>query len=573
MPSDFLEFAEPEADRAQSGNKTGWKLAVIDDDEAVHEGTRFALRHFAIHGYGLELIGAHSAAQGFELLKANPDTAVVLLDVVMETEDAGLKLAKAIREELKNELIRIILRTGQPGQAPERQVVVDYDINDYKAKTELTADKLFTTLTAAFRSYDHLKRLDDTRIGLEMIVGASASLFDDRSLKTLAQGVLIQISALLEIETDGILIMREACGASPLVLAGLGKFETDGENGIDRSELFAKAAAAGRPVRSDGLVCLFVKTGSGAEILVALATEDDLTETQASLVSVFSAKLAIAFDNARLYDELRLANEELEERVARRTRELASANERLEAQGALLKRVNAFKNEILGTIAHDLKNPIAVILGRSEMLTNLNESLDEPLRERFAKQVGHIRASAERMTRIVDMSIADALADALDISVERRPVDLAAIAATTAELSRTLAERKEQRLAVSTEGPLAVEGDPDRLAEAIDNLVSNALKYTPLGGEIRVEAARLDGKARVTVADSGPGLNSQDTARLFGRFQRLSAQPTAGESSTGLGLSIVSKIVELHQGEIVVEEKGPLGGASFSILIPLLETR
>ncbi len=573
MPSDFLEFADPEPLAAEPREKLGWKLAVIDDDEAVHEGTRFALRHFALHGYGLELIGAHSAAEGFELLKANPDTAVVLLDVVMETEDAGLKLAKAIREELKNELIRIILRTGQPGQAPERQVVVDYDINDYKAKTELTADRLFTTLTAALRGYDQLKRLDDTRVGLEMIVGASASLFDDRSLKTLAQGVLIQISALLEIETDGILIMRETNGADPLVLAGLGKFERDGETGMDRSELFAAAAAAGRPIRRDGLVCLFVRTGSGAEILVALATEDDITETQASLVSVFSAKLAIAFDNARLYDELRLANEALEERVAQRTRELAGANQRLEAQGALLKRVNAFKNEILGTIAHDLKNPIAVILGRSEMLGTLTDSLEEPLRERFAKQVGHIRASAERMTRIVDMSIADALADALDISVERRVLDLATIAASTAELSRALAERKNQGLTIATDGPLMVEGDPGRLAEAIDNLVSNALKYTPIGGEIRLEAKQAGDRAMVTVADSGPGLNAQDTARLFGRFQRLSAQPTAGESSTGLGLSIVSKIVELHQGEIVVEEKGPLGGAAFAILIPLLETR
>ena len=575
MTGDFLEFAEPSDRAEQHGTEAGWKLAVIDDDDAVHEGTRFALKHFALYGYGLEIISARSAAEGLELLRANPDTAVVLLDVVMETDDAGLKLAKAIREELKNDLVRIILRTGQPGQAPERQIVVDYDINDYKAKTELTADKLFTTLTAALRGYDQLKRLDDTRVGLEMIVGASASLFDDRSLKTLAHGVLIQISALLEIETDGILIMRETGGASPLVLAGLGQFETSDEaGGIDRGALFAAVAAAevGRPVRHEGLVCLFVKTGSGAEILVALATVDELTETQASLVSVFSAKLAIAFDNARLYDELRLANEELEARVARRTRELANANERLTAQSALLKRVNAFKNEILGTIAHDLKNPIAVILGRSEMLTSLGETLDEDLRERFAKQVGHIRNSAERMTRIVDMSIADALADALDITVERHRVDLAMIAATTTELTRPLAEKKDQTLTIAVEAPLCVAGDPDRLAEAVDNLVSNAMKYAPVGGAIRVEAARSGDHARVMVSDSGPGLNSQDSVRLFGRFQRLSAQPTGGESSTGLGLSIVRKIVELHQGDIVVEERGLLGGASFSILLPLLET-
>ncbi|MCQ0989533.1 hybrid sensor histidine kinase/response regulator [Jiella marina] len=572
MPSDFLEFAEPSEAEAGSSVAVGWKIAVIDDDEAVHDGTRFALKHFSLQGYGLEIVGAHSAREGLELLRAHPDTAVVLLDVVMETDDAGLRLAQAIREELKNELVRIILRTGQPGQAPEHRVVVEYDINDYKAKTELTSEKLFTTLTAALRGYDQLKRLDDTRIGLEMIVAASASLFDDRSLQTLAHGVLIQISALLEIETDGILIMRENNGADPLVLAGLGKFERSPDTGFDKLGLFSDAAAAGGPVRKDGLVCLYVKTGSGAEILVALATEDELTETQTSLVSVFSAKLAIAFDNAHLYDELRKANEELEERVRRRTAELGSANERLRAQGALLKRVNAFKNEILGTIAHDLKNPLAVILGRSEMLSTLSERLEDKTRELFSRQVDQIRGSAERMTRIVEVSIADALSDALDISVDKQAIDLSSLVAGTAELSRALADSKEQTLTVDVEPQLTAACDPDRIAEAVDNLISNAIKYTPLGGEIRVEARREDGFVRICVSDSGPGLNDQDTVRLFGRFQRLSAQPTAGESSTGLGLSIVRKIVELHEGEVTVEENGPLGGASFSIMIPLLET-
>ncbi|MCD2486593.1 hypothetical protein LRN66_14520, partial [Staphylococcus aureus] len=89
---------------------------------------------------------------------------------VMETDDAGLKLVDYIRRDLKEETVRIILRTGQPGQAPERRVIVDYDINDYKAKTELTADKLFTSLTAALRAYQQLRRLDETRRGLEIII-------------------------------------------------------------------------------------------------------------------------------------------------------------------------------------------------------------------------------------------------------------------------------------------------------------------------------------------------------------------------------------------------------------------
>src|SRR5260370_22001440 len=129
-----------------------WKVAVIDYAQAVHEGTRFALSDYSLHGQTLEILSAYSAAEGRELMRAHPDIAAVLLDVIMETDAAGLDLVEYIRNEIRNETVRIILRTGQPGQAPERRVIVQYDINDYKAKTELTADKLVTSLTAPFPS-------------------------------------------------------------------------------------------------------------------------------------------------------------------------------------------------------------------------------------------------------------------------------------------------------------------------------------------------------------------------------------------------------------------------------------
>ena len=110
-----------------------WKIAVIDDDRAVHEGTRFVLAGYSLNGNGIELISANSAAEGRDLLRRHPDVAVVLLDVVMETESAGLDLVEFIRRDTGNELVRIVLRTGQPGQAPERSVIVDYYINEYKA--------------------------------------------------------------------------------------------------------------------------------------------------------------------------------------------------------------------------------------------------------------------------------------------------------------------------------------------------------------------------------------------------------------------------------------------------------
>src|SRR5262245_61409473 len=133
-----------------------WMVEVTDDVPALPECTRFARSDYRLNGQGLEFLSAYSASEGRELMRRHADIAVVLLDVIMESDTAGLGLVEYIRNDLKNETVRIILRTGQPGQAPERRVIVDYDINDYKAKTELTADKLFKSLTAALRSYQQL---------------------------------------------------------------------------------------------------------------------------------------------------------------------------------------------------------------------------------------------------------------------------------------------------------------------------------------------------------------------------------------------------------------------------------
>ncbi|HEX8204896.1 MAG TPA: response regulator, partial [Solirubrobacteraceae bacterium] len=127
---DFVSVIDDEeSEGGPSPYAVRWKVAIIDDDPAVHDGTRFALSDYVLDGHGIEILSAYSAADGRELLRAHPDTAVVLLDVVMEAESSGLELVDIIRNELKNETVRIILRTGQPGQAPERRVIVDYDIN------------------------------------------------------------------------------------------------------------------------------------------------------------------------------------------------------------------------------------------------------------------------------------------------------------------------------------------------------------------------------------------------------------------------------------------------------------
>jgi signal transduction histidine kinase/CheY-like chemotaxis protein len=573
---DFIRVIDDGGGTPAAAPEAVWKVAVIDDDPAVHEGTRFALYDYNLNGQGIEIVSAHSAEEGRELMRTHQNIAVILLDVVMETDDAGLQLVDYIRTELKNETVRIILRTGQPGQAPERRVIVDYDINDYKAKTELTADKLFTALTAALRGYQQLQRMLETRRGLEMIIEGASTLFDFKSMQRLAEGVLTQLATLINVECGGILVLRDSASEQEKfsILAGSGCYRhfagTTGATALDPALRDAVNGAFQRHGHEfhPKLSVMYVRTASGREVVVLLETQRPMTPTDKSLVEVFCSRLSVAFDNVILYEQLNDATVRLEERVRERTRALTAANHRLTTQWIRLRRANEFKNEVLGTIAHDLKNPLAVILGRSEMLNELAEMSPAPF-DKIREQLGHIRSSATQLTGMVNDLVADAMMDALDISIRQEPVDIAAILADVVTANRALAERKRQAINLVSPPVRWATCDPDRLREAVDNLLSNAIKYSPSGGKIELSMSGDKEVTIILVKDEGAGLSQEDLGRLFGRFQRLSAKPTAGESSTGLGLSIVKRIVELHGGSVAAESDGPGRGATFTIRLPV----
>ncbi|NET59693.1 MAG: adenylate/guanylate cyclase domain-containing response regulator [Symploca sp. SIO2E6] len=151
-----------------------WKILIVDDEVEIHQITKLALDDFTFGGKPLTFLSAYSGAAAKELIKQHPDTALILLDVVMESDEAGLEVVKYIRNVLGNLLVRIILHTGQPGKAPEELVITHYDINGYNSKTELTTRKLFTTIVSALRSFRTLTRLEDSRRELAQVATAAA---------------------------------------------------------------------------------------------------------------------------------------------------------------------------------------------------------------------------------------------------------------------------------------------------------------------------------------------------------------------------------------------------------------
>jgi two-component system, cell cycle response regulator len=168
------------SERSREGDGAApWPVLVVDDDPDVHSMTRVLLRDFSFQGKGFEVISAMSGAEARAVLARRSDIPVMLLDVVMETADAGLSLVRHVRDDLGNRRLAIVLRTGQPGEAPERDVMLAYDINDYRSKTELTAQKLFTSLIGGLRSWIHLSTIEAMASTLERRVSERTCQLDE----------------------------------------------------------------------------------------------------------------------------------------------------------------------------------------------------------------------------------------------------------------------------------------------------------------------------------------------------------------------------------------------------------
>ncbi len=292
-----------------------WKLIIADDEKEVHTVTRMVLSDYRFEGRPLEFLSAYSAKETRELLKANPDTAIILLDVVMETDDAGLRLAKYIREVMKNKFVRIILRTGQPGKAPEKDVIINYDINEYKEKTELTVQKLFTTITTALRSYRDLRIIEKNRIGLEQIIRASAKLFEIQSLHDFAHGVLTQLISILRLDEDSLYLKYSGFSALKanghfVILAGTGKFKEAVNKNIKEvftSDILGYLEQAIKEEKSlfiDDVYVGYFASKNGAKNLLYLKSCRHLTKLDRDLIRIFQTNVAIAFDNIHLNQEI-----------------------------------------------------------------------------------------------------------------------------------------------------------------------------------------------------------------------------------------------------------------------------
>ncbi|KID55146.1 histidine kinase [Pseudoalteromonas luteoviolacea] len=319
-----------------------WKVLIVDDEPDVHTVTKITLSDFEFDGKSIDFVSAYSGEEAKKIMAEHGDIALVLLDVVMETDDAGLQVAEFIRKALNNHLTRIILRTGQPGQAPERTVIVNYDINDYKDKTHLSSDKLFTVVYTGLRGYRDIqdietarKKLETHRQGLEQVIDSTTSLFRIRSLREFASGLLVQISTLLHANKPSAqsnnFAVRKSQGRFEY-LAGNGEYGFNTSDYLDLPEhilaLLEKACEQQKSLIEHDCFVGYFKTYNAEENLIYLQGITAIDELDTKLLELFSNNITVAFDNLELdkeiYDTQSEIIETLGEVVESRSKEAAN---------------------------------------------------------------------------------------------------------------------------------------------------------------------------------------------------------------------------------------------------------
>ncbi|KAA0593041.1 DUF3369 domain-containing protein [Azospirillum lipoferum] len=309
---DVLEFAAEAEESADGGRRNPpWLILIVDDDHEVHAITRVVLGEMMFEERPVRFLSAYTARQARSLLAEQPGIAAILLDVVMETDDAGLKLVRHIREEMGNRQVRIILRTGQPGQAPERDVILSYDINDYKAKSELTAQKLYTAAVAALRSYQHIAAIERGRQGLERVMEAADHLAGLHSRSQFLAGLVGRAAALVTDARSALLCgVGEDGGPAILAEAGLPP-DLPPEAAIDilppEAAADIMAALADGQTRWGARHGIAVLRGRDAAPLALCLLGGPFAEGDRPLVELLCGKAAAGLDNLRLYERLNQA--------------------------------------------------------------------------------------------------------------------------------------------------------------------------------------------------------------------------------------------------------------------------
>ncbi|MDV6328404.1 EAL domain-containing protein [Idiomarina sp. Sol25] len=403
---DLIEFAEEEAEKPVS-NSVPWKILIVDDDPDVHVTTKMALKGLVIEEAELSFADAYSASEGLSLLREDDDFSVALVDVVMESDSSGLQLVQAIRDKLHNHSIRLILRTGQPGFAPESDTIRLYDINDYKTKSELTRTRLITSIAMAIRSYSQIKQLEANSKGLTETLVATAELGLLSDINHFAAGVVEHLCTLLGIEKDCLICAAlDTSDSPPFILSAAGDFASWQGVPLEKlpeeniRQLLMQVLESKQHIFESG-ICLYLPGINNQALAAFVELARPIEQCEQRLLEVFCSSVAMTFEKLQLYSSI----------------------EKLAFQDSLIKlpNRNGFMSEIGQQLTNRPKEKYAVALIDLDSFSYMNSVLNDAFGDEILCAVA--QRLCNRLTKSLCIArvggdIFGVLADARDLTPE-----------------------------------------------------------------------------------------------------------------------------------------------------------
>jgi signal transduction histidine kinase/DNA-binding response OmpR family regulator len=551
-----------------------------------------------------------SASSGDEALRylLGTDVAVILLDVYMPGID-GLETAAMIRGREKSRDIPIIFLTAD--STGHRHISRGYSLGAVDYILKPVEPDILRSKVAVF--VELFKKTEEIKRQAELLHEKNVEL-EEANLQRL--GRLIELAQQLAAERDPSRVLEKFCHAARDIIgaahAAVGVVEGDGFG----SPYFFRSDANGAQVEGDaqapsadaGVIATLFSEGrtlrlsGGGEPLASehlpptklsarslLGTPimhsgralgwlyltdkngaDEFSEADERLAGTLATQVAVAYESARLYAEAQRQAAALKLEVAERKQaeeERARMLVREQAARADAERANRTKDEFLATLSHELRTPLTAILGWSRLLrTSSFEG------EQLARALETIERNARSQSQLID--------DLLDVSriitgklrIDAQPIELVPIVEAAIDSIRPAAEAKSIKFEVALDRAAGrVSGDADRMQQVVWNLFSNAVKFTPEGGRVEVRLERTGSHTRISVADTGAGIDAKFLPFIFDRFRQADGSTTRKHGGLGLGLAIVRHLVELHGGEVSVQSDGTERGSTFSVVLPLLE--
>ena len=321
--NDFIFKDEPLDSDKKVTNKTQkkWRILVVDDDDSVHQVTKLVLSDAEIENRHLEIVSVYSMEEAQKTLLNDSDFCMAFVDVVMETDHAGLELVQWIREDLKNQAIRLVLRTGQAGTAPEAKVIKDFDINDYKEKTDFTSNKMITTVYASIRAYRDIMTIQRSLDAFKKLIETTHDLLKIHQLKSFGSAALNHLLALMNVESSALYIARTQIdfdlNATNLIIACTGKYVCESDS-LESSDIDDEVKEKIQQVfinkahySDEKCFVGYYQAAVNAASVLYIEFEDDNEHFKASLAELFATNVALILEGLTRQKEIEKTQKEL----------------------------------------------------------------------------------------------------------------------------------------------------------------------------------------------------------------------------------------------------------------------